>query len=304
MSFKERDDFFSNVAIPSIYRISYEKDNRVLPELLMLGEARYKKAATQRLRAHSHLNCYEIFHIVRGKLKWWAERDVHALGTGDVYVTRPGEVHGSVGSVLQPCHYFWIQLAFEKGDRLPGMDHADSRSIRRTLDSLPDRKFKGSLELRPLYERLLAEAGANKPFRSPTLRGTLHVLLSEIMRTCQKSANEPSSLSHSILKATRHIRQNLEHPPKVGELARMLDLSPSHFRRRFLTETGFTPAQYVTRERIESAKQMMQANPAWSVTQISAEAGFSSSQYFATVFRRMEGLSPQEFRNQNDQGRG
>jgi AraC-like DNA-binding protein len=51
---------------------------------------------------------------------------------------------------------------------------------------------------------------------------------------------------------------------------------------------------YITRRRIEESKKMLSQGEA-SVTDIAYALGFSSSQYFATVFKRITGQSPKQF---------
>ena len=69
--------------------------------------------------------------------------------------------------------------------------------------------------------------------------------------------------------------------------ARMFDI--------FKTQTGLTPNDYLQRARVEKAQeQLRQTN--LSVTQIALATGFSSGQYFSTVFARYTGVSPTAFR--------
>jgi transcriptional regulator GlxA family with amidase domain len=63
----------------------------------------------------------------------------------------------------------------------------------------------------------------------------------------------------------------------------------------FKTQTGLTPNDYLQRARVEKAQeQLRQTN--LSVTQIALATGFSSGQYFSTVFARYTGVSPTAFR--------
>jgi AraC-like DNA-binding protein len=72
-------------------------------------------------------------------------------------------------------------------------------------------------------------------------------------------------------------------------------LSTSHFHAAFLQQTGFTPSDFRQRHRIQRAKQLLQ-NTSLSISTIAFDLGFSTSQYFATVFRKITGISPREYR--------
>jgi AraC-like DNA-binding protein len=60
--------------------------------------------------------------------------------------------------------------------------------------------------------------------------------------------------------------------------------------------TNQTPIQYLNELRIERAAEMLATDAGKSITDIAFECGFSSSQYFATVFKRRFHCSPREYR--------
>jgi AraC family transcriptional regulator len=67
------------------------------------------------------------------------------------------------------------------------------------------------------------------------------------------------------------------------------------FSRVFKQTTGLSPLQFVTRERITRAQQMMRETKR-SLIEIALEVGYSSPSAFAQVFRRVVGVTPTEFR--------
>jgi len=79
------------------------------------------------------------------------------------------------------------------------------------------------------------------------------------------------------------------------EMAQSVELSPSHFSRMFRQSTGETPHQFVLRNRIERAKEMLRA-PEARVLDVAVACGFKTQQHFARVFRHVCGTSPREYR--------
>jgi AraC family transcriptional regulator len=65
----------------------------------------------------------------------------------------------------------------------------------------------------------------------------------------------------------------------------------------FRKSTGETPHQFVLRQRIERAKQMLRA-PEGRVLDVAVACGFKSQQHFARVFRQLCGASPTEYRRE------
>jgi AraC-like DNA-binding protein len=124
-------------------------------------------------------------------------------------------------------------------------------------------------------------------------------LLGNILRLhrAEKTSRHPRAYhSFAIRRALRWIDRSVAEPIAIPKLAKVAGLSVSRFRERFFDEVGFSPSSYVCRCRVEQAKRHLRQNSI-PVTAIAHELGFSSSQYFATVFKRMEGLTPLEFRN-------
>jgi AraC family transcriptional regulator len=91
------------------------------------------------------------------------------------------------------------------------------------------------------------------------------------------------------------VNDNLDRDITLEELAALARLSPTHFCRSFTRSMGIPPHQYQVRQRIERAKQLL-AESERSITDIALAAGYSASSNFATVFRRVTGQTPREFR--------
>ena len=78
----------------------------------------------------------------------------------------------------------------------------------------------------------------------------------------------------------------------------MAHLSEGRFKTNFRLYTGLPPREYILRQKIKCAKRLLKEE-SLSITQISYQLGFSSSQYFSTVFKRFTTLSPIDYRNQH-----
>jgi len=69
----------------------------------------------------------------------------------------------------------------------------------------------------------------------------------------------------------------------------------SALRGCFLKSTGETPHQFVLRNKIERAKEMLRA-PETRILDVAVACGFKTQQHFARVFRLLSGTSPREYR--------
>jgi len=98
-----------------------------------------------------------------------------------------------------------------------------------------------------------------------------------------------------LRKVEDYVRENLAEEISVERLAELVELSPFHFSRVFKQATGMTPLQFVTRERITYAQQLIRETSR-SLIEIALEVGYTSPSSFTKVFRRMTGVTPMEFR--------
>jgi AraC family transcriptional regulator len=94
---------------------------------------------------------------------------------------------------------------------------------------------------------------------------------------------------------TELVRAKIEDELTLLEMAQSVELSPAHFSRMFRKSTGETPHQFVLRNRIERAKEMLRATET-RVLDVAVACGFKTQQHFARVFRHVCGTSPREYR--------
>ena len=98
-----------------------------------------------------------------------------------------------------------------------------------------------------------------------------------------------------LRKVEDYVREYFAEEISVKRLAELVNLSPFHFSRVFKQATGMTPLQFVTRERITYAQQLIRETSR-SLIEIALEVGYASPSSFTKVFRRVTGVTPMEFR--------
>jgi AraC family transcriptional regulator len=91
------------------------------------------------------------------------------------------------------------------------------------------------------------------------------------------------------------INENLDEDLSLAEIAAVADLSQYHFARAFRKTTGLTPQQYLMRQRIERAKELL-AKDDLPLVEVSLRAGFKNQSHFTTLFRKFTKLTPKTWR--------
>jgi AraC-like DNA-binding protein len=107
----------------------------------------------------------------------------------------------------------------------------------------------------------------------------------------------PNATFVKLCRARDFLRDCYAEPVVLADAAAEADLSPWHFLRLFRATFGETPHEYLTRLRIDKAKELLIVADR-SVTDICLDVGFSSLGSFSTLFARHVGASPVAYRRQ------
>jgi len=265
----------------------------LIPQIKNLGWER-QSFARRSLGAHVHQDAYEICYIVSGRVDWWAEREIYEVGASDVYITRPNEQHGGVDAVMHPSELYWIVIEGDTLTELPGIRAADCRKLARAYSTMQWRCFPGSRRVHNAFAKILEEHRTRGPLAAMACQAALYDLLVEVLR-CAQQRTDADRCTPVISGALQWMREHVTEDFRMDEPAKVAGLTVNHFQNRFREEIGLPPAEWRTRERVRRAKQML-CDPTLSITDIAMRLGYSTSQYFATVFRKTAGLSPSVYR--------
>lgn len=101
-------------------------------------------------------------------------------------------------------------------------------------------------------------------------------------------------LAH-LRRARDHADRHFDQPLDLAQLAAVARLSKFHFQRLFSVTYGVSPAEYLSRRRIERAQDLLRATNL-TVTEVCLAVGFSSLGSFSSRFSELVGESPTRFR--------
>jgi AraC-like DNA-binding protein/ligand-binding sensor protein len=108
---------------------------------------------------------------------------------------------------------------------------------------------------------------------------------------------EPAMIS----RAKEYIQEHQAEDLSLGQVARAVNTSTFYFCKVFKKSTGINFTDYVSRVRIEKAKNLA-LNPNLRISEIAFEVGFQSLTHFNRVFKKITGQSPTEYRAQLPMG--
>lgn len=99
-----------------------------------------------------------------------------------------------------------------------------------------------------------------------------------------------------LQKIFAHIEDHLDDPLSVEQLAELVDLSESCLSRTFKQATGLTTCEYVRRQRVQRAKDLLLNNEQLSLVDIALRVGFADQPHMTRQFKQVTGISPAAFR--------
>jgi AraC family transcriptional regulator len=91
------------------------------------------------------------------------------------------------------------------------------------------------------------------------------------------------------------IQDHLSEPLSLDTLAQQVGFSPYYFARMFRQATGASPHQFVRRQRLERAQQLL-AQTELSLAQVAAACGFADQSHLTQVFKEQLGCTPRAYR--------
>ncbi|MDP4934881.1 MAG: helix-turn-helix domain-containing protein, partial [Salibacteraceae bacterium] len=160
--------------------------------------------------------------------------------------------------------------------------------------------LKNNTELARISTRMLEVLTSNDPFKEYQADLILREMVLCMLKLQNLGLVRKEADSHSNSKpfhaVMSFINTQFTSEIKVDDLCRVANMSKSSFYRSFTDEYGITPAQLILEERMKYAKQLLDQNHELSIKEVAYASGFNDPNYFSRMFRRMEGLTPSEFR--------
>jgi AraC-like DNA-binding protein len=107
---------------------------------------------------------------------------------------------------------------------------------------------------------------------------------------CSDSEPEP------VTAAKRFVQAHAENPITLEEVLRQVHVSRFYFCKLFKRATGMTLTDYIARVRVEKAKTLL-ADPSRRISEVVFASGFGSIPRFNSVFKRIVGVAPTDYRS-------
>lgn len=115
----------------------------------------------------------------------------------------------------------------------------------------------------------------------------------------KNDVEKPKCLNKALEPALKYIEENYGEQVLLEDVASVSNLSPYYFSKLFKKEMGMNFTTYVTKYKIEKAKWRLR-NTDIPIVNIASELGYYECGYFTKVFKKIEGITPTEYRSNKD----
>lgn len=152
-----------------------------------------------------------------------------------------------------------------------------------------------------ISNRLIKLFSGNDPMKDILVDIKLKELVLSLMRLqnynfSDNTISRNNPINERFKAVIEFIKRNITAEINVKELSKLAYMSKSVFYRAFTNEFGLPPNKMILTEKVKYAKALMH-NTNYSVSKICYETGFSDPNYFSRVFKKIEGVTPTEYRN-------
>lgn len=161
--------------------------------------------------------------------------------------------------------------------------------------------FTNDIAIHQIIGRLIFLFTENHPSKDMFADFMLRELVVRLMQTQARRLLIDNASAHEdtnrLAYIINYIRLNLHEALTVEQLSRVACMSQSNFFRCFKNEFGFSPIDFINKERIQFAAGLLR-NSRKSATDVCFESGFNNISYFSRLFKRYTGLSPKQYQLQ------
>lgn len=262
-----------------------------------------------------HNPYYELIVVADGVVHLQAGDKAYTLEAGDTLLLTPWEQHRGWRRGERQGHFFWAQFSCtpeiasfidDPRDDLKIVHSrpAELRTVQEALEEaliVPKRfRTRQRYKLLSLFEELtetLRKPKGHFRFHATLLLGEIvRVLANEFMEESETHAAFPQSYT-TFRRLVNHLNNGYEREIGKAQLEEATGRTYEYLCQVFKKYANMTIVGYVHQLRVQQAKHLLEHTDR-SVREIGESVGYSDPFYFSRMFKKIERVSPQQFRLQ------
>ncbi|WP_426667090.1 AraC family transcriptional regulator [Mucilaginibacter sp. McL0603] len=159
--------------------------------------------------------------------------------------------------------------------------------------------LQNTLEIKTTIDRLLSISTENNAAKDVLVDFTLKELLIRLMQTQARKlildSYHKNTSTNRFAFVVEYIKSHIHEDITIDKLSNLCYMSKPNFFRCFKREFDISPVDFIIQERIKAAKKLLKDMNV-TISQACYSVGINNLSYFFKLFKRVEGITPNEFR--------
>ncbi len=233
---------------------------------------------------------HELYFLEKGKTTYLLENKFYFLESGMVFFVPRGAFHKTEN---EDSHYTErLNLYFDDEHIFPEVIPCFNDMSEQNIFHIPKEYIP---EIRDLYLKIEKELNNTERDNRTMCQLYLSELIIKILRySSSETMFQPKDSNLFIKNITKYIRSNYNQDINLQHISKKFSISPSYLSRLFKKQTSIGITEYITIVKITAAKKLL-LNSNKSIAEIANACGFHDSNYFASVFKKFEKITPKKY---------
>ena len=244
--------------------------------------------------AHWHQRV-EFVYILNGSCEITVGNTKNVCSAGDMAVIQSGEIHSIVDiqdSAMYVCTFDPELIRYFRADMKYIQNYISTEML--TASGVADEILRN-------FEEMYKEDFCGKDWNDVLIRANIIKMYCLLVRHFERDNNgrpqNPDKLQQ-FQEALRYVEENYARNITFSDVAKIINYNTSYASSLFVSYTGLNFKTYLDSIRINKAVKMIKRTDR-TISDISAQCGFTNIRTFNNVFRKVTGITPSELRHSN-----
>ncbi len=249
------------------------------------------------------MDSYEFISVTRGTLHIQSGDRSYHLAPGQFLFLFPGECHSGTQPSQGELSFYWTHFTLDDENAAVCQESRASACFRQSSQPryiLPETGvLSANSRVNVLFVQLLDLAKRLGGFSATQCSYAQSTLLLELTNECffrHRLSQRDGKIPLGIADLMEWLQLNYDTSFSVADIAEKFGYHPAYLTSLFKRCSGYTITEYLNRQRIRVAKNLLVSTPKLTLAQVSEQVGIEDEKYFMRLFKRYEGVTATAYR--------
>ncbi|TSA38145.1 MAG: helix-turn-helix domain-containing protein [Porphyromonadaceae bacterium] len=250
------------------------------------------KEQIKRTVPHKHVDYHELIFLSEGEGFHWIESERYLVSTPEFYSLKPGQLH------------YWQFTSIPRGavilfkdSYFNGIKEIDLVNLNRQLSENPRIKIPEGDFPDYILNEIAQEYNLNSAYSEHIIHGLLRALFGKLLHLSDNNSHGENLPESQFDKFQALLAKECPRLHKVNDFADLLNSTPQHLNTICRKHSGKSASELIAAQiLLESKRYILHTEN--TINEIADILSFNDASYFVKFFKKAEGLTPVQFRQQ------